>query len=68
MYNFFLLEPAYRRLTKKLFPVIKSLNSDQTQSILEKRKNFEGGLLCPEQFFFRRVIKPVKFEFLDTDT
>ena len=52
MHNFSLLEPAYRCLTNKLTPVLKSLNSDATQSILEKRKNFKGGPLCPEQFFF----------------
>ena len=34
----------------------KSLNLDPTQSILEKRKNFEGGPLCPEQFFFFRRV------------
>ena len=60
MYNFFILEPAYRRLTKKLTAVIKSLNSDPTQSILEKRKNFEGGPLRPEQFFFPTSYKSSK--------
>ena len=46
-----LLELTYRRLTDKLTPVIKSLNSDPTQSILEKRNKFMGGPLCPRQFF-----------------
>ena len=52
VYSFSLLEPTYQRLTEKLPPIIKSLNSDPTQSILEKQTNFEGGPLYPEQFFF----------------
>ena len=51
VYNCSLLELTYRRLTKKLTPVIKSLNSHSAQLLLEKRRNFEGGPLCSKQFF-----------------
>ena len=61
VYNCSLLEFTYRRLTEKLTPVIKSLNSDSTQPILAEWRNFKGDPLCPGEFFFRRVIKQVNF-------
>ena len=55
VYNYSYFEFTYRSVTKKLNLVIKNLNSDLLQLMVEKRRNFKGDPFCPRLFYIYRI-------------